>query len=553
MLAKSRPLVTPVRRRYRMIMNLPAPAPHSDVLIIGAGHNGLVCAFYLASKGMKVTMLERRSIVGGAAVTEEFAPGFRNSTASYTVSLLNPKVIEDMRLYDHGLKVVLRKIDNFLPTLGPDHLLAGRNGLTRAEIARHSPADAQGYDAYVAALDSVVALLRAWLLRAPPNAGGGIADILSLLKLGNGVRHMGLEEQRTLLDFFTKSAAEILERYFTTDIVKALFGFDAVVGHYASPYAPGSAYVLLHHLFGEAAGVAGAWGHAIGGMGAITQAMAKACREKGVEIVLDAPVDEIVVERGRAVGAVAGGKVHRAKAVAANVNPKLLFGSLLPDGAVAPEISRRMAGWGAESATFRMNVALSELPRFTSLPEPGDHLTAGIIIAPSLGYMDRAYTSARTEGWAREPIVEMLIPSTLDDTLAPPGSHVASLFCQHFPYRVDGGWEARVDAAADHIIDHVDRYAPGFKASVVGRLALSPWHLEQRFNLVGGDIFHGKMGLDQLFSARPMLGHADYRMPLPGLYLCGSGAHPGGGVTGAPGHNAAQAILADRRKLNKAA
>ena len=520
----------------------------SDVLIVGAGHNGLVCAYYLAARGLKVTMLERRHVAGGAAVTEEFAPGFRNSTASYTVSLLNPRVIADMGLQRHGLEVVLRKIDNFLPTLGPDHLLSGRGGLTRREIARHSMKDAEGYDAYSAALESVVAILRQWILRAPPNAGGGLGDILAALKLGNGIRGLSLEEQRTLFDFFTRPAADILERYFSTEIVQALFGFDAVVGNYASPYTPGSAYVLLHHLFGEAAGVSGAWGHAIGGMGAITQTMAKACREKSVEIVLDAPVEEIIVERGRACGAVAAGKVYRAKAVAANVGPKLLFGNLLPAGAVAPEIARRMAGWSAESATFRMNVALSELPRFTSLAEPGDHLTAGIIIAPSLRYMDRAYLTARTEGWAREPIVEMLIPSTLDDSLAPPGAHVASLFCQHFPYEVEGGWEMRVDEAADHIIAHVDRYAPGFAASVVGRLALSPWHLERRFGLTRGDIFHGKMGLDQLFSARPMLGHADYRMPVRGLYLCGSGAHPGGGVTGAPGHNAAQAILADRRK-----
>jgi phytoene dehydrogenase-like protein len=208
-----------------------------------------------------------------------------------------------------------------------------------------------------------------------------------------------------------------------------------------------------------------------------------------------------------------------------------------------------MAGWASESATFRMNVALSALPRFTSLPETGDHLTAGIVMSPSLAHMDRAYLSARAGPWAADPVIEMLIPSTLDDSLAPAGAHVASLFCQHFPYEVEGGWEARVEEAADHIIAAVDRYAPGFAASVVGRLALSPWHLEQRFGLVGGDIFHGKMGLDQLFSARPMLGHADHRMPLPGLYLCGSGAHPGGGVTGAPGHNAAKAILADRRKL----
>ena len=520
----------------------------TDVVVIGAGHNGLVCAYYLAAKGLKVTMLERRHVAGGAAVTEEFHPGFRNSTASYTVSLLNPKVIRDMRLYEHGLKVVLRKMDNFLPTKSGDHLLAGRDGLTRREIARHSAKDAAAYDDYSRALESVIAILQDWLLRAPPNAGGGLSDVLALLKLGSGVRGMSIEQQRDLMDFFTKSASDILDRYFETDIVKALFGFDAVVGNYASPETPGSAYVLLHHLFGEAAGVPGAWGHAIGGMGAITQAMAKACKEKGVEIVLDTPVDEIVVDRDGAAGVVAGGKVYAARQVVANVHPKLLFEKLIPGGAVAPEIGRRMSGWASESATFRMNVALSELPRFTSLPEPGDHLTAGIIIAPSLDYMDRAFIGAKRDGWSAEPIVEMLIPSTLDDSLAPAGSHVASLFCQHFPYAVPGGWEANRDKVADHIIATVDGYAPGFKASVLGRLALSPVDLEERFGLVGGDIFHGKMSLDQLFSARPMLGHADYRMPVRGLYLCGSGAHPGGGVTGAPGHNAAKAVLADRKR-----
>ena len=523
----------------------------TDILIIGGGHNGLVCAYYLAAKGMKVTMLERRHIVGGAAVTEEFHPGFRNSTASYTVSLLNPKIIRDMRLYDHGLKVVLRKIDNFLPTTGSDYLLSGRGGLTRSEIARHSPRDAEAYDDYSRALESVISILQQWLLRAPPNAGGGMSDILAMLKLGNSVRGLTPEEQRNLLDFFTKSASDILERYFSHDLVQALFGFDAVVGNYASPETPGSAYVLLHHLFGEAAGVPGAWGHAIGGMGAITQAMAKTAREKGVEIVLDAAVDEIIVERGKAVGVSAGGKTYRASQVVANVHPKLLFERLIPKGAVPPEIDRRMSGWASESATFRMNVALSELPRFTSLPQAGDHLTAGIIMAPSLAYMDRAFIDAKRDGWSREPIIEMLIPSTLDDSLAPSGQHVASLFCQHFPYEVPGGWDARRDEVADHIIATVDAYAPGFKASVLGRLALAPPDLEERFGLVGGDIFHGKMGLDQLFSARPMLGHADYRMPLPGLYLCGSGAHPGGGVTGAPGHNAAQAVLADRRKFRR--
>ncbi|HEX8643969.1 MAG TPA: NAD(P)/FAD-dependent oxidoreductase [Allosphingosinicella sp.] len=522
---------------------------HCDVLIVGAGHNGLVCAWYLASAGLEVTVLERRRVVGGAAVTEEFAPGFRNSTASYTVSLLQPKVISDMRLEQHGLRVVLRKIDNFLPTTGSDHLLSGRGGLTAREIARRSPADAAAYEEYSATLEAVVGVLRQWILRAPPNAGGGLGDLIAALKLGSGLRALSAEERRHLLDFFTKSAGEILRRYFTDELVQALFGFDAVVGNYASPESPGSAYVLLHHVFGEAAGVPGAWGHAIGGMGAITEAMARACREKGVEIVLETPVEELIVERGRACGAVAGGRSWRAGAVAANLHPQLLFGTLLPEGAVAPQISRRMAGWASESATFRMNLALSELPRFTSLPEPGDHLTAGIVIGPSLDYMDRAYLSARSGLWSAEPIIEMLLPSTLDDSLAPAGAHVASLFCQHFPYQVEGGWEARREQAADAIVATVERYAPGFAGSVIARSPLSPLDLERRFGLVGGDIFHGRMSLDQLFSARPILGHADYRMPLPGLYLCGSGAHPGGGVTGAPGHNAARAILADRRRL----
>jgi phytoene dehydrogenase-like protein len=521
----------------------------TDVLIVGAGHNGLVCAWYLAAAGLQVTVLERRHLVGGAAVTEEFAPGFRNSTASYTVSLLQPKVIREMELERHGLRVVLRKIDNFLPTTGGDYILSGRGGLTKREIARHSPADAERYGDYSRALESVVAVLRQWLLRAPPNAGGGLADLMAALKLGRDVKALSAEERRDLVDFFTKSAGEILRRYFSNELVQALFGFDSVVGHYASPESPGSAYVLLHHVFGEAAGVPGAWGHAIGGMGAISEAMAKACREKGVEILLEAPVDELIVERGRAVGAVAKGRAYLARAVAAGVNPKLLFGRLLPEGAVAPEIARRMAGWASESATFRMNVALSELPRFTSLPEPGDQFTGGIVMAPSLGFMDSAYLTARAGPWSAEPVIELLVPSTLDDSLAPAGAHVASLFCQHFPYEVEGGWPARREEAADLILDSVDRYAPGFAASVVARSALSPFDLEERFGLVGGDIFHGRMSLDQLFSARPLLGHSDYRMPLAGLYLCGSGAHPGGGVTGAPGHNAARAILADRRRL----
>ncbi|MEA3011704.1 MAG: hypothetical protein QOD42_249, partial [Sphingomonadales bacterium] len=417
-----------------------------------------------------------------------------------------------------------------------------------------SHADTERYGAFNREVDACADVLRELVLQAPPNLTAGLSlkafgELLKAGALGRRLRRLPTERLRAVYDLFTKSAADYLEGWFEGDLIKALFGFDAVVGNYASPYTPGTAYVLLHHAFGEVNGKKRIWGHAIGGMGAITQAMARAARGAGVEIILDTPVDEIIVEGGKAVGVAAGGKAYRAKAVVAGVHPKRLFGDLLPAGAVAEGPARRMAHWASESATFRMNVALAGLPRFTALPEPGDHLTAGIITAPSLGYMDRAYLTARTEGWSREPVVEMLIPSTLDDSLAPEGRHVASLFCQHFPYEVEGGWDARRDAAADHVIAHVDRYAPGFKDLVIGRLALSPLDLERRFGLIGGDIFHGKMGLDQLFSNRPMLGHADYRMPLPGLYLCGAGAHPGGGVTGAPGHNAAKAVLADRRKL----
>jgi phytoene dehydrogenase-like protein len=290
-------------------------------------------------------------------------------------------------------------------------------------------------------------------------------------------------------------------------------------------------------------------------MGSITQAMASACREAGVDIILGTPVEEVIVDHGRAAGVVAAGRGWRARHVVAGINPKLLFDRLIPKGAASPEVEQRMSQWKCESATFRMNVALSELPKFSVLPKRGNHLTGGIIIGPSLRYMDRAYLDARMEGWTKQPVVELLIPSTIDSTLAPRGKHVASLFCQHFRYDLGPGrnWDDEREQAADAVIATVDAHAPGFAASVIGRQIHSPHDLERRFGLIGGDIFHGKMSLDQLFSARPAIGLANYRLPLRGLYLCGSGAHPGGGVTGAPGHNAARAILADRKPWKRAA
>jgi phytoene dehydrogenase-like protein len=526
----------------------------TDVVILGGGHNGLVCAFYLARAGLKVTVLERRNVVGGAAVTEEFHPGFRNSTASYTVSLLNPKIIADMDLARHGLRIVERRMSNFLPLDG-DSFSAGE-GRTQAEVARFSSRDAARLPAYEARLEAVAAILRGLVLEAPPNLmppsqglGGWVAALPELLRSASVARRLGgldLTGRRDVLDLFAKSAGDWLDGWFESDPVKALFGFDSVVGHYASPYTPGSAYVLLHHVFGEVNGKRGVWGHALGGMGAITGAMASACVEAGVDIRLETEVAAVLTEGGKAVGAVTtAGDTIRARAVASNLHPRLLFDRLVDPAVVPADFTERMGRYASGSGTFRMNVALSDLPRFTVRPEPGDHQTAGIIIAPSLAYMDRAHAEARLNGWSARPIVEMLIPSTLDDSLAPAGQHVASLFCQHVDPTV--GDEHR-ETVADLMIATVDAHAPGFAASVLGRLALGPRDLERRFGLVGGDIFHGRLTLDQLFSARPVPGHADYRMPVPGLYLCGSGAHPGGGVTGAPGHNAARAILKDVRR-----
>ncbi|WP_135210475.1 phytoene desaturase family protein [Vitreimonas flagellata] len=539
-----------------------------DVIIIGGGHNGLVCAAYLAEAGLKVLVLERRDVVGGAAVTEEFHPGFRNSVASYTVSLLNPKVIKDLDLARHGLRVVERKVSNFLPLPDGQYFMSAP-GITQSEVARFSNHDAVRLPEYERRLEVIADLVRGLLLEQPPNLiehglVRGIEEALRAAELGGRLNKLDITAKRDLLDLFSESAGDWLDGWFESEPIKALFGFDSIVGNYASPYTPGSAYVLLHHVFGEVNGKKGLWGHAIGGMGAITQAMAACCRERGVEIRTGVTVKELVIdhvaqmaggvrvgETSHARGVVtAKGEVLRAKAVISNLNPKLLYERIVPEGALPADFQERITRYRNGSGTFRMNVALSELPRFTSKPEPGDHLTAGIIIAPSMRYMEKAYDDARAFGWSREPIVEMLIPSTLDDSLAPPGKHVASLFCQHVQPQLSDGrsWDDHRDEVADLMIATVDKHAPGFAKSVLGRQIMSPLDLERTFGLVNGDIMHGSLSLDQLFSARPVLGHGDYRAPIAGLYMCGAGTHPGGGVTGAPGHNAAKVVARDFRK-----
>ena len=530
-----------------------------DVAILGGGHNGLVAAAYLAAANLSVVVLEKNTVVGGAAVTEEFAPGFRNSVASYTVSLLDPQVILDLDLPRHGLEIIERAAANFWPIDAERDLLipydvAGR----RAAVARLCGRDAGRLAIYDDELRRAVAVLRTLMSQTPPNAGGGVMELIRGGAVGRRLLGLSLDDQRLLLELFTASAGDFLDRRFENTHVKAAFAFDGIVGSYAAPSTPGTAYVLLHHAFGQVNGKMGHWGHARGGMGAITQAMAACARERGVEIRTNAAVERVTVKDGRAAGVrLQSGEEIVARAVAANVSPKLLMRDLVGEQDVSPEIREPFLAIKTGSGSFRMNVALSELPDFLSRPgtAPDVHHRSGIVIGPTMDYLERAHIDARRDGWSSEPVVEMMISSTLDPGLAPPGRHVASLFVQHVAPHLPPprNWNdpAEKEAFADVVIATVTRHAPNFAGSIIARQLLSPLDLERRFGLVDGDIFHGQLGLGQLFSARPVLGFANYRMPVKGLYLCGSGAHPGGGVTGVPGKNAAREIVKDMKRRRR--
>ena len=488
-------------------------------------------------------------MVGGAAVTEEFHPGFRNSVYSYSVSLLHPKVIRDLALELHGLEIMERPAGT-LSLLNNDHLLLTRDDAqAHAEIARFSRRDADRMQAFESEIAEVALALRALAVQPPPNLGGGWGDLLTLLKAGRLFSKLSGQHQSVLVELMTKSLGDYLDMWFEGEALKGVLGLEGVIGNFAEPYQAGTAYVLLHHAFGEVKGRAGAWGIARGGMGAISESMASFARSQGARIETNCPVEKILTDKGRVRGVLtADGRELTANTVAANVHPQTLLQKLLDESLLDDCDQRRIAAYRSHSATFRMNVALSELPRFSSMQGQGEkHFMGAIEVSPSLEYIQQAYFDARTLGWSKAPVISMQVPSTQDDSLAPPGGHVASLFCQHFQRHLPDGrnWDEVKDTVADQVIATVDQYAPNFRASVVGRQIKSPLDIERDLGMIGGDIFHGALHLDQFYSMRPLPGHAAYKMPVKGVYLCGSGAHPGGGVSGLPGHNAARAILRD--------
>jgi len=518
-----------------------------NVVIVGGGHNGLVCACYLAKAGFSVTVLERHDILGGAAVTEEFHPGFRNSVASYTVGLLHPQVIEDLHLHHHSLEILERPINNFLPLPDDNNLTSFPDPASmQQEVARFSRKDSDQLPAFYDALNSVVQVLKDLITEIPPKLhAGNLGDLWRLFSLSKKFNRLGLEEKQHLLRLFSSSAGELLDDEFESDPLKALIGFDSIVGNFASPYQSGSAYVLLHHVMGEVNGKPGRWGHAKGGIDSITGAMAVEAAELGVQLVTGTPASRIKTDKKWVSGVMLeSGESIPADIVVANVNPKLLFLDLLDEQDISNATTKHFRKYKCQSGTFRMNVALSELPAFTATT-PQKALTGGIILVPDLNYMDVAYRDAVDFGYSRKPVVEMLIPSLVDDSLTPAGAHVASLFCQQFNPNPGSGWQDQKAAAADAIIDTVTKYAPNFRDSIIGSQVLSPYDLEIEFGLVDGDIFHGRLSLDQLFSGRPMLGSGQYATEISNLYMCGAGTHPGGGVSGLPRHNAARKIISD--------
>jgi phytoene dehydrogenase-like protein len=524
--------------------------PAYDAIVVGGGHNGLVNAAYLARAGRKVLVLERRHVLGGAAVTEEVFPGFRFSVCSYVVSLLRPEIIRELDLPRHGLEI-LPLDGTFTPMPNGDHLWRmNDHARTRREIYRHSPVDAEAYDEYAKAMVDMARFVKPILSMVPPDPFR--ADLPGYNRLYGLLRRfqkLPRRDQHNLIQLMTTSAVDLLDRWFETDVLKATMSASGIIGTFLGVRSPGTAYVLLHHYMGEIDGAFRSWGFARGGTGAISESIASAAREAGVTIRTQAPIERIKVKDGRATGVVlAGGEEIDAAVVVSSLDPHQTFLRLMEPGALPDDFLTDVRRYKLRGSSGKVNLALDGLPDFKCLPGPGAHLRGAISISPGVEYMERAYDDAKYGDFSRRPYMDMVIPTLTDPSVAPPGKHVLSCFVQYAPYKLrEGTWDEKREAFGDTVVDTIAEYAPNIKSLIRHRQVLTPLDLEREWGLTEGNIFQGELSLEQLFFLRPVPGWARYRTPVRGLYLCGSATHPGGGIMGAPGRIAALEILKDGR------
>ncbi len=527
---------------------------HYDAIVIGGGHNGLVNAAYLAKAGKKVLVLERRHVLGGAAVTEEIIPGFLFSECSYVVSLLRPEIIRELDLPRHGLEI-LPLDGTFTPMPNRDHLWRmNDHARTQREIRRHSRLDAEAYDEFSKMMTPMCRFVKPILSMIPPDPTTlNPRDLQRLYFLGQRFRELSSDERYTLIQLMTMSAADFLDQWFETDVLKATMSASGIIGTFLGIRSPGTAYVLLHHYMGEIDGAFRSWGFSRGGTGAISNAIAAAARELGVEIRTQASVDKILVKDGRTTGvALKSGEEISANVVSSSVDPHLTFEKFLAPSELPADFLESVRRYKFRGSSGKVNLALDALPDFKSLPGQGAHLRGAISISPSIEYMERAYDDAKYGHYSRKPYIDMVIPSLTDPSVAPPGKHVLSCFVQYAPYKLaQGTWDDHKEAFGDTVVNTIAEHAPNIKKIIIGRQILTPLDLEREFGLTQGNIFQGELSLEQLFFLRPVPGWAYYRTPIDNLYMCGSATHPGGGIMGAPGRIASQVILKDWSKSSK--